>query len=92
LKCKLLPKQEIFNRLFLGRPVLEEELFSTIKAFTPCGMPKLLKKTPENLKKFESYLESKRRRNNIRGLHLEGVSEQESYTGSSVSLDSDPPT
>jgi hypothetical protein len=92
LKSKVLPRQEIFNRIFLGKPILEEELFSQIQAFSPSGKPKLLNRNQENLKKLERHLESKKQRYNRGGLalHLERLSEQESYKGSSVSQDSTP--
>ena len=53
-----LPNQEIFKKLFVGLPVESSELFQTIKGFSPTGAPKILKKTPENLKKFRLFIRS----------------------------------
>ena len=87
LASTAIPKQEVFNRLFLGEYVHKAEMTSTIKAFSPSGRPKRLPRTPENIKRYAKFYESfaRRKRPNKKGsskkqiaLELEQIPDVES--------------
>ena len=55
---KIMDREEVFALKFQGIDISEEQMFKTLPAFSPTGMPKRLPATPVNLYKYQKYLNS----------------------------------
>ena len=54
-------REKVFALKFQGLPVAEDDMFISLTAYSPTGMPKRLPATRENLQKYEKYLHSLRK-------------------------------
>lgn len=52
----ILDRNEIFHRIFEGRRIKPHQMFSTIRVYTPSGVPKGLAHTSENVSKYNDFV------------------------------------
>ena len=52
----ILTQEEIYKRIFTGKPVNTREMFSSIRRFTPTGNPRRMPHNRENVERYNDYV------------------------------------
>ena len=55
-KETILDRNEVFHRIFEGKRIKQAQMFSTIRAYSPSGIPRSVPHTDANVSKYNAYV------------------------------------